>query len=136
MTTLQVTRANELQNRFRKYKIYIDNEVAGVIASGETKEFLLTGGTHTVKAKMGWYGSQEAIIDTNNGEMQYLKVSGNPVMQWLSILIILPAIFVRIFAKDKLTDGNIYLLFAALVILLAIFMFTLGRKRYLILRSF
>lgn len=134
MTTLQVTRPREWQNKLRKYQLYVDGEKVGDIANGETKDFILPEGLHTVVAKIDWCSSPELTFNLKDGDVQYVKVASSKVMQ-LASLIVLPLLLLNIFIKIRFKHDFIFYL-AVPIGLILIYMFTLGRKKYLRLESF
>lgn len=133
MTTIQITRPSELQNRIRKYKVYIDNEQVGVLSNGETKDFFLTEGAHTIQVKMGWYASLPYQCNLGDEDIVYLKVSGSAWTKWIPLALI-PLLIVRFLLKD--TDERYLLFFFIPLLLIAIYMLTLGRNKYLVLKEF
>ncbi|MBO5778063.1 MAG: hypothetical protein J6R82_00700 [Clostridia bacterium] len=52
----------------RGYKVIIDGVQVGEIRDGETKEYPLTDGYHTLKLKIDWCSSQEEAFAVKNGE--------------------------------------------------------------------
>lgn len=134
MTTIQITRPSEWQNRFRKYKVYIDNEHVGTLANGETKDFFPTEGEHTIQVKMSWYGSTPYQCNLKEEDIKYLKVSGSAMAKWLPLLII-PIVLAQFFFKDTMNDGYAVLL-PLPFILIVIYMLTLGRNKYLTVQEF
>ncbi|KAA5534861.1 hypothetical protein F0919_09670 [Taibaiella lutea] len=134
MTTLQITRPSEWQNRIRKYKVYIDNEQVGILSNGETKDFFPTEGAHTIHVKMGWYGSAPYHCNLNKEDIQYLKVSSSAMAKWLPFSLI-PFVLLHVFFKDVIGEG-LSLLFFIPVLLIVIYLLTLGRNKYLTLTAF
>jgi len=134
MTTIQITRPGEWQNRIRKYKVYIDNEQVGTLSNGETKDFFPAEGAHTIHVKMGWYGSAPYHCDLKQEEIKYLKVSASAMSKWLP-LAILPIVFARLFFKDESNDLYALLLLIPFL-LIVIYMLTLGRNKYLTVQEF
>lgn len=68
MAKLIITRNSEFFNRARDYRICLNGEEIGKIASGKTKEFDIPEGTNTLKAKIDWCGSQDFRINLNKDE--------------------------------------------------------------------
>jgi hypothetical protein len=134
MTTIQITRPKEWQNRIRKYHIYVDNEKVGEVANGETKDFLITPGQHTVVAKIDWCSSPEFSHNYSSDEIQYLKVSSNKIMKWLPLLVF-PILILNLFFRKLINPDYIMFLFVP-VLLVVIYMLTFGRRKYLTLKTF
>lgn len=57
MATLRITRTSEYANRLRKIRLVLDNKELSLIANGETKDFEITAGVHTLQAKIDWCSS-------------------------------------------------------------------------------
>jgi hypothetical protein len=57
MATLRITRTSEYANRLRKIKLILDNKELSLIANGETKDFEIPVGVHTLQAKIDWCSS-------------------------------------------------------------------------------
>jgi hypothetical protein len=66
MTTIQ--RDSGYADKFRKYKIIVDNKVAGEVADGESKTLDLKDGTHTIYCKYSLYKTH-AIDFEENGQV-------------------------------------------------------------------
>lgn len=76
MATIRIKRTNEYSNLFRDYKIFIDGQQVGTIATGETKDFSTTVGQHTVTAKIDWCSSPDVSIDVKEDQTVNLNVCG------------------------------------------------------------
>ncbi len=81
MNSILITRESRLWiNRFRSYKILIDNKVVGTLTDGESKEFSVTPGEHSIQAKIDWGTSPRLCI---SGDQSMLKLhcgtNANPI---------------------------------------------------------
>lgn len=133
MTTIQITRPGEWQNRIRKYKVYIDKEHVGTLANGETKDFFVSEGAHTVQVKMSWYGSAPYHCNLNEEDIRYLKVRSSAMAKWLP-LVIIPFLLAQFLFKDM--DEQYLFFFFVPILLIVIYMLTLGRNKYLAIEEF
>ena len=52
----------------RKYEVVIDGAPAGEICDGETKEYPLTDGMHSLKLKIDWCCSRTVHFEIRGGE--------------------------------------------------------------------
>ena len=52
----------------RAYKVLIDGAEVGEISNGETKQFELSEGSHSLQLKIDWCSSQEKRFEIKNGE--------------------------------------------------------------------
>lgn len=59
----------------RAYKVFIDGAKAGVIKNGETQEYELSEGFHTLQLKIDWCSSGVARFYIKNGETIYAACS-------------------------------------------------------------
>ncbi len=95
MGTIKIHRTKEFTNMMRNYQILIDGQLVGTIANGETKDFPVTAGSHTVKAKIDWCGSSDISITLGENETKEFKLQG------LSFLASLFALYYITIARDK-----------------------------------
>ena len=83
---IRITRNQQNDNILRAYKIFIDGVYRGKIKEGETKEFPVENGKHTIRAKIDWGGSKELIVDVNDAIVD-VEV-GSSVVGWEGFLLI------------------------------------------------
>ncbi len=131
MATVIIERTSEYLNRLRNYGVYIDGEKVGTIANGETKEFTVSQGTHTIVTKIDWCSSTTIQFSISDDETKAFKVSGFKNAHWLmpaAIIIIISSYLVN------LKFGFDYSLYLTVpIFLLLLYYITVGRKRYLML---
>lgn len=77
MAKLIVTRARQVADRLRRYRIVIDGQKAAMIAPGETVEIELTAGHHEVRARLVFVGSQPVVIDAGAEGVHRLRAGSN-----------------------------------------------------------
>ena len=77
---IRITRADQYGDMYRAYKIFIDDAYRGKIKNGETEEFEVENGSHTVRAKIDWAGSKEFCVNVNDSVVE-LEV-GHNVRGW------------------------------------------------------
>lgn len=75
---IRITRASQYADGARAYRIVIDGVERGKIKRGETKEFEVENGVHTVCAKMDWCGSPELCVEVNDSVVEL--VVGNALI--------------------------------------------------------
>ena len=129
MGIIKIERTNEILNRARNYKIFIDGQQVGTIASGETKDFSTTVGKHIINAKIDWCSSPEISIDVKENQTKILKVRGFKNGQWLMPIGL--GLFVLHFILSKFTDFKYTIILGAPIFLLLVYYLTIGRKKYL-----
>jgi hypothetical protein len=72
---LILTRKESFVNRRQRYKVLIDGVEAGQVKNGDTEEFTLPPGTHTLQCKINWMSSRVETFELNEGNNTYLVVS-------------------------------------------------------------
>jgi hypothetical protein len=129
MAKIKITRTSEWSNYSRKIGIYLDGQKIGIISNGETKDFDVPPGQHSLKAKIDWCGSKDFIFTANENDTTMIKIGGFkyanyllPILGGLSIACIVFKI----------------LLFALImipVLIIISYYLTIGRDRYLIIKE-
>ena len=76
MARINISRTNEGLNWLRDFVIYIDGKKVGTIANGETKEFNISAGYHSIFTKIDWCGSPTLSVNMNELEIKRLIVGG------------------------------------------------------------
>lgn len=122
MTTITITRPYQWTNYAIDINVYIDNELSGSIAVGETKDFEVKPGKRNVYVKNKWGGSQPVEVDLRRNETKALRLSSFKYFVLLSPLII-SAVFIIYFSiksffnfeQNMVIDTLIMLLFFAIV---------------------
>lgn len=66
MPTVIVKRTSEFSYKLSDYIVIIDNDKVGRIADGETKEFEVGIGRHTISVKLGVVNSPEVLFELGN----------------------------------------------------------------------
>ena len=83
MAKIILKRTSEYVNRMRDYKIYLDGLNIGTIANGETKQFEINTGQHSIIAKIDWCCSPEINVNLIENETKSLKVGGFKNGNWI-----------------------------------------------------
>jgi hypothetical protein len=131
MATIKITRTKEFNNYLRDFQVFIDGQKVGTIANGETKEFEVSPGSHTINAKIEWCNSPEISFDTN--ETKSFMVGGFIHGNWLmplGFLLILLHYVLQITVDFRYT----FYILLPLFLYFAYFL-TLGRQNYLTLKT-
>lgn len=131
MALIILKRTNEYNNRMRDYKIFIDGQMVGTIANGETKEFPTTAGQHIVSAKIDWCSSPDMSINVKENQTKNLKVGGFKNGQFLIPIGI--GLVVLNFILSKFVNFESTMFLVVPLLLLIIYYLTIGRKKYLTL---
>jgi len=133
MTTLQIQRSTEQNNRRRSFKIFIDGKEAGTIENGELKSFTVIPGAHKIQARIDWCGSPEVQVYLSEGQTQTLQLGGfRYVRQFFKIRWIIFGIAVFCWL---VFDFPYFILLFPLTLLPIFYFLTFGRMKYLTLEA-
>jgi len=140
MSKIVVSRPKEWINRRRAYKLKLDDQDLGEIKNDQILEFEVAPGRHSLRAIVDWTSSNTWDMEIAEGETHYIRLSAFKHANWLmpsgSILIMLYVIVLRrTFQLGNTIWEKIY--WGILILYVGVFAFylTLGRKRYLWLRT-
>ncbi|WP_207492060.1 hypothetical protein [Aridibaculum aurantiacum] len=129
MATITIIRTNEYLNYFRNYGVYLDGKKIGTIANGQTMNYDVTPGQHSLVTKIDWCSSPIQTFHITEGETKIFKVGGFKYGNWLlpaAILLIVLAYFVL----DTFLLSNLAIV-AMLPLFFLTYYITAGRKNYL-----
>ena len=131
MTTITITRPYQWTNQSIGINVYIDDKLSGDIAVGETKEFEVKPGKHTVYVKNKWGGSQPVEVDVKKNETKALRLSSFKYIVLLSPLII-SAVFIIYFSIKSFfsLDQNMVIDTLIMLLFFAVVFFTFAKKYY------
>lgn len=131
MGTVRLMRTSEYVNLAREYGIYVDNKKIGTIRNGQTENFEIEPGTHTIYAKIDWCYSPARSFTLNQADNISFKVGAFKHANWI-ILFFTGIIVVNLIVNATLRfDYLKYLLWSGLSGMIYILSF--GRKKYLTL---
>lgn len=129
MSKIIIIRTSEYANRIRNFDVYSDGKKIGTIKEGETKEFNISPGQHSLITKIDWCSSQVLTFEILEGEVKAFRVGGFKNAKWLipgAVVIMVLSLFVNF------GFGFQYLFYFAIpVFLLLIYYLTIGKNRYL-----
>lgn len=132
MPILRINRKSEFFYKLRNYDIHIDGVKCGKVKNGEIKDFEVTEGKHTVRARVDWAGSEEVTLDFKEGDIKSLEVGGlKYANEFVYAGIIL---FISHFAASYFFKFNYLLILMAVVLIAKLYFLTIGRKTYLALK--
>jgi len=131
MSKIIIQRTSENFNRLRDYRIYIDGEKIGTVADGETKDFVISEGQHSIIAKIDWASSPEISFDIKDSETEIFKVGG--FKGGNQLILIMTGLAILYFILKVLLQTNIAILLLLPAALVLVYYITIGRKKYLTL---
>jgi hypothetical protein len=132
MGIIKVKRKSEYANLIRDYKILLDGKPIGTIADGETKEFNIEDGKHTLRATIDWCSSQDIVVYSDQGKTLNITVGSFRSAKWMFPFsgLILGLHFVLM---QFGFDYTVFLLYPIFFVLL--YYISVGRKKYLSLEE-
>lgn len=77
MSKLIVKRDSGYADRARKYKIYCNSSVLGVVGNGETVSFELPAGQYEIYFKIDWGRSNKVAVSLEGDETITISVGSN-----------------------------------------------------------
>jgi hypothetical protein len=80
MSKIKIHRNSEYSNRFRNIDIYLDNKILGKIKDGESIDFEIPNGKHSLTAKIDWTTSNEVEFDIENETVQFNLSGTSPFL--------------------------------------------------------
>jgi hypothetical protein len=74
---VKIIRGNEYTSYFRKYKIYINNQLVGMIRKSQELTFEISPGKHTIYNQIDWVRSNEYEFEIYSGQTIVFRCTGN-----------------------------------------------------------
>lgn len=95
-TSIFVTRANAYADHLRDYQLLLNDKEIGRIAQGETRIFNIPPGTHKLRLKIDWCGSNFIEFNITDGKCCHFECGSN-----LTEIKLLFSLFYVIFARNQ-----------------------------------
>ena len=133
MATIKIRRTNDYINVMRDYRLFIDNQKIGTISNGQTKDFEIPAGRHSLIAKIDWCRSQELFFEINNNETKIILVGALKHSKWSMPLIGIILTLSILLPLGQYSYYKLILILPAFIYIL--YTLTLGRKNYLTLKG-
>lgn len=131
MAILSIKRSSEWMNKMREVELYLDGRKIGVIQDGETKEFEVEAGEHTLKSKIDWCASKTITITAVEGAPKHIEVSGFKRGKYIMPLALLVCVL-HLAIGGKWNAEPLYFLILMLPFLFyMVYYLSLGRNKYL-----
>jgi hypothetical protein len=83
------------RDRVRAYKVLIDGNTVGKVRNGETADFAVASGRHTVRLKIAWSGSPERVVEVRPEDQTVLVASARPA------LLAMPDLLISLFWRNR-----------------------------------
>ena len=131
MTKIIISRIDEVPNRMRDYRLYIDGQKVGTISNGTRKEFDVLPGRHLLCVKIDWAGSPEMPFEIIGNKAAVFKVSASKKLNWLAPVCI--GLTLAPFIMKHSPYAEYRYLVGIPVLLFLVYYIGVGRHRYLLL---
>ena len=135
MATLIIKRTSEWNNRMRDIRIYLDGERIGFIGNGQTKEFDVEAGIHSLHTKIDWCGSETITIELSDDESKEVELSGFKLGKWMVPFALIISVFYFVFGSRTDFSPLLYIGLLIPFLVYLIYILTIGRNKYLLLRE-
>ena len=76
MAKIEIQRKDEFNNKFRDIQIIVDGVKIGAVSNGQTKDFEVPIGSHSIIAKIDWCTSEELSFISNKNETKKFSLCG------------------------------------------------------------
>lgn len=138
MGKIIISRKNEIKQRIRRFKVFIDGELAGEVTYNNPGEFNLQAGRHSIQCKTGWFSSEPYEISMGENDVKMLQVSVHLPYFSVMYVALIAAVLVPFFKRTstgsrdlpeswQLVRYGVFLLVAAYYL----WFFVIKRKTYL-----
>ncbi|TAG04793.1 MAG: hypothetical protein EAZ44_04455 [Cytophagia bacterium] len=134
MGTLKIERPNQYLDFTRSYKILLDGKIAGKINNGETKEFIIPEGKHSIKAKIDGFASRACFVDIDDTIIKNIKVKPTYAI-FIAVMIQNSSLALESLISIFFKINYFGFLYFPCLILLIIYIFTIGKNNHLIIED-
>lgn len=87
---IRVERESGYADKLRSYEVELDGVIVGEIADGQSKSFDVAPGTHTLRMKISWAGSNKITFTSANETITFKCASRmKGARAWLAIVYVL-----------------------------------------------
>ena len=117
MARLILKRPSKWIDLARSYKVYVDGQKIGELYDGETKEFEMTPGQHTIKAKIDFLSSKPVHFEVKNDDETKQMLVKNNTSLWLFALIFFIGFFMAQYISKTFFKGEGFLSFVILFVI-------------------
>ncbi len=129
MATIVIKRKRELVSWLQIFRIYIDGNKIGSISNGQTEEFEIPEGNHTIKAKVYWCGSNKITFSVAGDQEQTVIVS---TFKFADLTIVMEFAILILHSFLKNSYGISYIIWLAIPFFLwTLYYSTFGYNKYI-----
>lgn len=134
MPKLIINRKSEWINSMRDVRVYLDGELLGMVQNGQSSEFGIPSGEHTLITRMDWYGSKPLTLHVGEKESLHIELTSFKFGKWLSPLAFLLILGYYGFRQQFHISTTLFLVIIIPLCAYFFYYLTLGRNSYLRLR--
>jgi len=123
MSKIMIKRKTAAGDSFRKYKIYIDNQLVGAVRENETQIFDIPAGEHQIYTRIDFFKSPVHKFEINDNEEKTFEAGNNSSLTKLIINLLLTIIlsfFIMVFYGFKYIHGFLPSMLTSLLIMLVL----------------
>ena len=134
MGKIRIVRSNQYLNKRNNFKIMLNGQYIGSLASAEIQEYEVELGKNNLNVKVDWsvYRSNEIDFQVEENETKTFNVCINKNINYLTFCNFF--VLLTHYALVSLYDFYYFLWLAIpVVVLMYVYYFTLGRDKYLVL---
>jgi len=135
MPKIKITQQRAWGSRFRVVDLYLDGEILGYVPNGEILEFDVPAGQHSIKAKMGFLGSNSIHCTMFNKEMKSFTIAPNVIQNILLPILLLCLGLLHVYSKRVFKSEHYDLMAFYGILLVSAYTLIFGRKRHLIIKE-
>lgn len=125
-----IERKSSLSNKFTNYNVYLDGNKIGCLSDGETAEFNIEPGNHTLQIKMNISASNKIEFEHEANQFLYFETGSNiKVLNNILLALMHPAILIGIFLIDKIITYKYFIVYALMAYIVFEIYTYIKRKR-------
>ena len=91
-------------DRLRDYKIELDGTIIGTIADGQKKSFDVKPGSHVLRMKIDWGGSNRLSFQAHSGKNLHFKCASRARGAKVFLAIVYASVLAQRYIKLELVD--------------------------------
>lgn len=132
MPEIIIKREEEIFNRFRRYKVFLNDDLSGVMFFGDTIRRIVPEGENTIQVRMEWCGSQIKPFLMRENQIKVFVIKPVDTPRIINSMIVFLLIIFFLYPPSFLDVPwifNFVLILSS--ILLLIYNLTLGRDDFL-----
>lgn len=127
-------REEDIFNRFKRYKVYLNDDLTGIMFKGDTITRIVPEGENTIRVRMEWCGSGEKKFIVAEDQVKVFVIKTIDNTRIINSLLIFLLIIFFVFPPSFLNIPWVFNFTLVLSsILLFIYNLTIGRDRFLMI---